>query len=161
MEFDLNEPCNGWIGSGSLVYFRKFIASLPSIHNRANQTFNLFSFQSKHQTDAFVMIIMLIIALTAFGYVFFACEMGERFSNQFESINDQMDQFKWYSFPLEVQRMLPAIILIAQQPVGIECFGSVLCLRESFKKVSAGCHHWFHWFHGETLNSYRFLLIYF
>lgn len=42
-----------------------------------------------------------------------------------------------YSFPMELQRMLPIVILIGQQPVALECFGSILCLRNTLKSVSA------------------------
>lgn len=83
-----------------------------------------------------MMIVMLIATVGAFGLVFFTCEIGQRFTTEFDTINGVIDQFKWYAFPFEVQRMLPVIITIAQQEVAVECFGSVMCLRESLKKVS-------------------------
>lgn len=47
-----------------------------------------------------------------------------------------MDEFDWYLFPSEIQRMLPIIMMYAQQPVGIACFGSTTCNRDTFKYVS-------------------------
>lgn len=82
------------------------------------------------------MIVLVIEVLSAFGLVLACCELGEQFSAEFDDINVVIDRFKWYSFPIEVQRMLPYIILIAQQPVAIECFGKVLCLRSTYKSVS-------------------------
>lgn len=73
----------------------------------------------------------------AFGLLFFTCEMGQRLSSEFDEICEKIEQFDWHAFPAEVQRMLPPIILISQQQVAIGCFGSITCLRDSFKKVCA------------------------
>ena len=56
-------------------------------------------------------------------------------SIEFDDINDLINQFDWYSFPLKMQQMLPFILANAQQPVGFECFGSFACNRELFRKV--------------------------
>lgn len=82
------------------------------------------------------MIVMSVEVVCVFGLLFFTCETGERFKTGFDDISDEIDQFSWYAFPTEVKRLLPIIILIAQQPVAVECFGSIMCLRESFRKVS-------------------------
>lgn len=92
-------------------------------------------FQSHHELNLFVMIVMVIEGLCAFGLVFLACELGEQFSAQYDDISNVIHHLKWYTFPIKVQQMLPTIILIAQQPVAIECFGSYLCLRTTLKSV--------------------------
>lgn len=81
---------------------------------------------------------MFLETFAAFGLLFYTCETGQIFNDEFESINDNIDRFSWYAFPIEVQRMLPIVFIIAQQPVAVECFGRVVCEREAFKKVSAG-----------------------
>lgn len=81
-------------------------------------------------------MVMLTFACAAFGLLFFTCEVGQRFSDEFDDICDVIEQFNWYAFPAQVQRMLPIIILAAQQPVAVECFGSIMCLRDTFKSVS-------------------------
>lgn len=93
-------------------------------------------FQSHHETNSLILIVMVMEVLCAFGWLLTSCEIGERFESKFNEIGNVIDQFKWYSFPIEVQQMLPIIILITQQPVTLEVFGSISCLRESFKKVS-------------------------
>lgn len=75
-------------------------------------------------------------ALYAFGVMFIACEMGQRVNLAFNECNDIIDQFEWYSFPVEIQQMLSFIIHYTQQPVEIKCFGSAACDRETFKVVS-------------------------
>lgn len=83
------------------------------------------------------MITVLIIeTVTAFGLVGFSCEIGQRFTTEFDDIADEIDSLKWYIFPIKVQKMLPMVILNVQQELAIECFGSILCVRESFTNVS-------------------------
>lgn len=81
-------------------------------------------------------LIFLSCALFwSFAFTFTFCEFGQRVNNAFSEIDDAVGQFEWYSFPIENQRMLPTIIIIAQKPVVIECFGEIQCLRCVFKKV--------------------------
>lgn len=84
----------------------------------------------------------------SFGLVFICCELAQRITNKFDEINAQIDKFKWYSFPLKVQKILPTLMVNAQQPVDLECFGSIACNRETFQRVSSCCsmcfmiYHW-------------------
>lgn len=67
---------------------------------------------------------------------FFAfVELGQRITNAFDDIDETIGQFDWYLFPIGVQKMLPTILIHAQKPVTLDCFGKISCLRESFKKV--------------------------
>lgn len=63
-------------------------------------------------------------------------ELGQRLTNAFDEIGYSLEQFDWYLFPMEFKRILPMIMVIAQQPVELECFGSIKCSRIVFKKVS-------------------------
>lgn len=71
----------------------------------------------------------------SFGLVFITCELAGRVCIEFDDIDAIVGQFSWYLFSDEVKKMLPTIMINAQQEVGYECFGSVLCNRETFKKV--------------------------
>lgn len=77
----------------------------------------------------------LFFSLYGFGAVFITCELCQRKTNSYEEFNDIIDQFKWYLFPTKIQQILPTILLEVQQPVHIECFGSIACNRETFKRV--------------------------
>lgn len=68
--------------------------------------------------------------------VFTICELSQRLTNGYSDVNDMIVQFEWYLFPYEIRRILPVILNAVQQPVEFECFGSVACSRESFRKVS-------------------------
>lgn len=74
-------------------------------------------------------------ACNTFAIVFIACEFGQRIANAFSEINDLIEQFQWYRFPLQMQRTLPMVLNIGQEPVSLKCFGSLTCCRESLKKV--------------------------
>lgn len=68
--------------------------------------------------------------------LFTTCELSGRLSCEFDDINDRINEFNWYSFPLEMQRLLPIIMANTQQPVDFYCFGSSKCNRDTIKKVS-------------------------
>lgn len=82
-----------------------------------------------------LLLILIIYGFYSFGVVFAVCEWGQSVTNAFEEITDEIETFDWYLFPLELQRMLPMILMVAQQSVEFECFGSISIRREYFRKV--------------------------
>lgn len=83
-----------------------------------------------------MLALTLAYVTYAFGMIFLVCELCQRASDEFEEICDTIDQFHWYSFPEKIKHLLPTILIVAQEPVGIDCFGSMKCTRDSFKRVS-------------------------
>lgn len=83
------------------------------------------------------LIRPLTIIFWSFVSIFLTCDFGERVSNRFDVIDDVLCQFEWYDLPLEVQKMLPIIMMSTQQTVVFKGFGNILLLREVFRKVSA------------------------
>lgn len=81
-------------------------------------------YKSRGNIDSVVLFATIFYAGYAFGTIFIACELGQRLSNTFDEICDQMERFNWYSFPDELKAMLPIIIIVVQHPVEINCFGS-------------------------------------
>lgn len=82
------------------------------------------------------LIQSTILGFWSFAAIFLFCELGERVTNRFDVRNDLIYQSDWYTFPFEIQRTLPTVILAAQQPIGICIFGSARCSRHSFENVS-------------------------
>lgn len=82
-----------------------------------------------------MFVVPFVELFWSFGLVFITCELAGRLSIEFDDISATVGQFSWYLFSDEVKKMLPTILINAQQEVGIECFGSVLCNRETFQKV--------------------------
>lgn len=86
--------------------------------------------------DTVALLEMIFEGGYAFGLVLISCELGQRLTDAYGEIDgDEMGQYDWYLYPLELQRTFPLLLIIAQQPVYLECFGSYACLRDSFKKV--------------------------
>lgn len=75
-------------------------------------------------------------AMWSFIQILFICELGQRLTNQFEQINDEICRFDWYSFPIDIQKALLILINGAQIPIEINGVGNILCTREAFKNVS-------------------------
>lgn len=69
------------------------------------------------------------------GTVYVICEIGKRASEAFEEIDDKIGALDWYLFPTQIQKILPIIMMDAQQIIALECFGSIFCNRETFKNV--------------------------
>lgn len=77
----------------------------------------------------------IFLFLIVFGMVFFPCEVGQQITDTFNDINDKFEQLDWYLLPIEVQRMLPTILVGLQKPIVLGCFGIVSGSRDQFKKV--------------------------
>ena len=80
---------------------------------------------------------MLTLGETFSGFiaVFVACELGQRVTNAFHVISLTIEEMNWYLLPIEIQQILPTIIARSQDPVTLECFGSIKLSREVFKQV--------------------------
>lgn len=71
----------------------------------------------------------------SFFHVFMFCDFGENLSNGFDALNSEICNRNWYSFPIEIQRLLPIILVSTQKPVQLLGFGNIPCTRETFKVV--------------------------
>lgn len=79
---------------------------------------------------------LIVEIVISFGMNFSICEIGERVSGAFDEINDVFDEVNdWYMLPFELQKMLPVVVMSVQQPIYLECFGSISCTRDTFKRV--------------------------
>lgn len=65
----------------------------------------------------------------------FTCEIFQYACDEFNKIDDTVEQFDWYLYPEEIKRMLPTVMIMVQQPLEFNCFGSLTCCRETDKKV--------------------------
>lgn len=82
-----------------------------------------------------VLVFLICAIFWSFGFILFYCEFGERVSNAFEEIHDTITRFEWYMFPVEMQKLLPIMLIVAEHDVPVEVFGNLTCCREIFKKV--------------------------
>lgn len=92
-----------------------------------------FVFQSH---DAMVVIFAFELFWSLF-ITYACCELGHRVRYAFEGIGHGISQLRWYSLPIDVQRILPVFISGVQQPIGLDVFGSISCGRQEFKTVNS------------------------
>lgn len=80
-----------------------------------------------------VTIAEVFHALFTVGVV---CEFGEQGCEMFSAVEYTFDEIDWYLYPIEMQRMLPKILIVVQKPIYVDLFGSVTASRETFLGVS-------------------------
>lgn len=97
--------------------------------------------QSQDTIDNAVMFRSIFYGFWVFGLAFFSTELGQQCTNESGKTIDTFNQLRWYLFPIEIQRLMPTIMIGVQQPFVIESFGIVSSNRDQFKKVRT-----FDWF---------------
>lgn len=118
------------------VNYSREISWVYTLTDQNEQIFLDFIFRLQFQHDNVTPLSVLFLdGISALALVFVACELGQRMTDSFDRVHFTLNQFEWYSFPIEIKRMLPMIIEIAHHPVSLECFGSITCCREVFKNV--------------------------
>lgn len=63
------------------------------------------------------------------------CEAGNQISSQFGEITIGFHELDWYTFPEEIQRMLPTIFIVSQEPQQLIAYGGAPSSRNTFKRV--------------------------
>lgn len=100
---------------------------------------NFSNFLNYFQRDS--NTILLVISLVQLGWssslTFIPCELSERISIAYFEVCDAVDELDWYLFPIEMQKLVPIVMVNSQAPIALRCFGSVFCGRDVFKKVCA------------------------
>lgn len=76
------------------------------------------------------------LAFWSFSSVFVFCDSSERIASYFDDV-DVYNLCNWYSFPANIQNVMPIIIMNTQVPVVLEGFGSIPCTRETCKRVNS------------------------
>lgn len=89
-----------------------------------------------------VLFESVSLSIGALLLVLLACEVGQRFTNAFSEVDDDLIHLDFYLLPEKDQRVLPMLITYSQQPLIAEFFGSLSVTRNQFKRVSDNliCH---------------------
>lgn len=109
-----------------------------------------------------------ILIFWAFVQMFIFCNLGENMTTRFSQIDNLIYCCDWYTFPYEIQRILPTVMMSAQQPIIFQGFANLKCTREAFKKVKCKYILWqlmekcliffvvFRWFKEDSLILWHF-----
>lgn len=82
-----------------------------------------------------MLVAEMCLAFWSFVIIFFFCYFGENICGQFNELNDAIYQLDWYRCPIEIQRLIPTILIVTQNSPVLRGIGNVVCNREAFKKV--------------------------
>lgn len=81
-------------------------------------------------------ILILSMALSwGFTLIFVICEPGEYVTKHFFAFGEEFEQCDWYMLPIKLRRLYLIFLLDTQQSIHIECYGRILCTRDTLKKV--------------------------
>lgn len=69
------------------------------------------------------------------SYIFVVCFFGDSVTTRFAEIGDTICECNWYEFPLNIQKMLLTMLIVAQKPVYIQGLRDTHCTLEFLKKV--------------------------
>lgn len=86
--------------------------------------------------NMFTVVSVFILMFWSFAANFLFCEFGENVTRRFNELDKTICQSEWYLLSIEIQRMLPTIIMITQKEIILQGFGGVDLTREAFKRVS-------------------------
>ncbi|XP_031622113.1 odorant receptor 94b-like [Contarinia nasturtii] len=90
-----------------------------------------------------IFVFILMIMFWTYIDLFMVCYFGEELTTAFEELTNEIYRCEWNLFPNCVQRILPIVLQISQQPVQIKGFASFVCSRDTFKKVVNGGYSYF------------------
>lgn len=94
----------------------------------------LFQWQSSSYSAVVLFLSWQISCSLAF--IFLVCNLGHRIGKAFDQIDSTISKLQWFKFSIEINRMLPILIIGAQQPVELHVFGSASCTYENFQTAS-------------------------
>lgn len=91
----------------------------------------------KAENDPAAILAPMFLVIWAFTFIFLYCELGKAVTDEFDSIDEDLCQYKWYLLSIEIQQMMIIFMNDTQQPALFRGFGNVTCTRDSFKNVNA------------------------
>lgn len=94
-----------------------------------------FFSQRNENANTIVMVRLVVLMFWPLAVTFGFCEYGERLTEQFDDLGDQLCQCDWYKLPMKIQRIFSIVVVNAQQSTTIHSFENTPCSRDTFKQV--------------------------
>ena len=76
-----------------------------------------------------------ILVLWALILLFILCDFGQKLTNQFELLEDEMYNCKWYLFPMKMRLTFAFAMMNVQELATFQGLGNIELSRETSKKV--------------------------
>lgn len=88
------------------------------------------------ETQDYLLLVTAMSCLSVFLPFFYpTCALGENVTAAFAGMNESIYEISWYACPVDFQKYLIPMILMAEKPFRIHVFGSLDCSRDTFKHV--------------------------
>lgn len=84
-----------------------------------------------------VFVKLQLIYVIMIQVIYLVCILGQRMTDQFDEFNDELHQCNWFTFPMGMQKMYAIFVHNAQQQMGLQGYGNLLCSRDTMKRVIA------------------------
>ena len=98
--------------------------------------FSLFKIYSQSNNANVVELVSTVMQLpSTLTWLFIYCEFGEQVTYEFNMFHEKLCHCRWYSFPIELQRMFLITLSGTEEPAVIQGFASTTCTRDAFKQV--------------------------
>lgn len=81
-----------------------------------------------------IMVLSIAVSWT-FTFILMVCEPGEHVTQEFNAFDQQVEQCYFYLLPYGLKRLYLIFLLDTQQPINIQCYGRILCTRDTLKQV--------------------------
>lgn len=91
-----------------------------------------------HYTEAESIVTILQIGSPApvnVYWLYLICNYGHQVSARCRHIKNELYQLDWYAMPLDLQQMLPTMLILTQKQFYLRGLGRTHCTRSLFKKV--------------------------
>lgn len=131
--------------------------------------FFFISVPCQNADNSIALVIAIFLFCWSFSLLAFVCELCDRLTSAFGEIDYEIGQLNYHLLPMEIQRIIPIILMNVQKAVVLECFGNIYCDRMAFKKVYAALKtscgirinttKWFNWL--VISGGKRFIIIFY
>lgn len=118
-----------------LLWLQHVRAMFQNAHIRYG--LNYIIFQSLIDGNISDLSYAVLYLCTTIGQIFLFCYFGDLLTAKFETISEMFYQCNWYLMMLDIQKLMPTILCVAQEPVYLSGIGNISCTRVVFKRVIA------------------------
>lgn len=77
----------------------------------------------------------LTILIAVMSWLFSFCTFGNSLTVRFSQLDCIIFEGPWYLLPIDMQKKLPFVMMVAQKPVYMKGFAKFQCTREVFARV--------------------------
>lgn len=91
--------------------------------------------QALQMNNYLLVNVSFWLLFVTYLWTFLICYLGNRVTAAFENLSLSIYMSNWQSFPLEVKKCIPQMLLLSQRPVYMRGFNNFHCTLPNFGRV--------------------------